>query len=160
MSKKSAGLLLFRQTAAGLEVLLAHPGGPLWAKKDHGSWSIPKGGIADGEEPLSAAKREFEEEIGFRPDGELLPLTPLRQPGGKLVYAWALRHDFDVTQLTSNLFSMEWPPRSGRQEEFPEVDKAEWFGIETARQKILKGQAGFLDQLLEKLPEVSEIDSG
>lgn len=160
MSKKSAGLLLFRETAAGLEVLLAHPGGPLWAKKDAGSWSIPKGEIADGEDPLSAAKREFEEEIGFRPDGEFLPLEPLRQPGGKLVFAWALRHDFDVAQLNGNKFSMEWPPRSGRQQEFPEVDKAAWFIIQAARQKILKGQAAFLDQLLKKMPEASKIDPG
>jgi predicted NUDIX family NTP pyrophosphohydrolase len=155
MSKKSAGLLLFRETAAGLEVLLAHPGGPLWVKKDDGSWSIPKGGIANGEDALSAAKREFEEEIGFRPDGEFLPLKPLRQPGGKLVFAWAIRHDFDVSKLNSNMFSMEWPPSSGRQQEFPEIDKAAWFAIETARQKILKGQAGFLDQLLKKMPGIS-----
>src|SRR5579859_65933 len=150
MQKKSAGLLLYRETPAGIEVLLAHPGGPLWVKKDDAAWSIPKGGIADGEDPLSAAKREFEEEIGFRPDGEFLPLDALRQPGGKLVFAWALRHDFDVTRLNSNMFSMEWPPGSGREREFPEVDRAEWFTVEAARQKILKGQAGFLDQLLKK----------
>lgn len=147
-AKKSAGLLLFRETAAGLEVLLAHPGGPFWAKKDDGSWSIPKGEFADGEEPLAAAKREFEEEMGVPPAGDFIPLEFLKQPSGKLVFAWALRSDFDPSRLKSNMFSMEWPPRSGRQQEFPEVDKAAWFGVEAARRKILKGQAGFLDQLL------------
>jgi len=151
MSKKSAGLLLFRETAAGLEVLLVHPGGPFWAKKDDGSWSIPKGEFEDGEEPLAAAKREFEEEMGVPPAGDFIPLKPLKQPSGKLVFAWALRSDFDPSRLKSNMFSMEWPPKSGRQREFPEVDKAAWFDVETARRKILKGQAPFLDQLLVKL---------
>ncbi len=151
MSKKSAGLLLFRETAAGLEVLLVHPGGPFWAKKDDGSWSIPKGEFEDGEEPLAAAKREFEEEMGVPPAGEFLPLKPLKQPNGKLVFAWALRSDFDPSSLKSNTFSMEWPPKSGRHQEFPEVDKAAWFDVETARRKILKGQTPFLDQLLVKL---------
>ena len=148
MPKKSAGLLLFREAAAGLEVLLVHPGGPFWAKKDEGSWSIPKGEFADHEDPLAAAKREFEEELGALPVGDFVPLKPLKQPSGKLVFAWALRSDFDPSSLKSNTFSMEWPPKSGRQHEFPEVDKAEWFGLETARRKILKGQAPFLDQLL------------
>ena len=151
MSKKSAGLLLFRETAAGLEVLLVHPGGPFWAKKDDGSWSIPKGEFEDGEEPLAAAKREFEEEMGVPATGEFMPLKPLKQPSGKLVFAWAVRSDFDPSSLRSNTFSMEWPPKSGRHQEFPEVDKAAWFDVETARQKILKGQAPFLDQLLVKL---------
>jgi predicted NUDIX family NTP pyrophosphohydrolase len=150
-SKKSAGLLLFRETATGLEVLLVHPGGPFWAKKDDGSWSIPKGEFEEGEEPLAAAKREFEEEMGVPPSGEFLPLKPLKQPSGKLVFAWALRSDFDPSSLKSNTFSMEWPPKSGRQREFPEVDKAAWFDMETARRKILKGQAPFLDQLLVSL---------
>jgi predicted NUDIX family NTP pyrophosphohydrolase len=149
MSKKSAGLLLYRKTAENLEVLLVHPGGPLWAKKDDGAWSIPKGEFAPEEDPLAAAKREFEEETGIQPDGEFIALTPLKQPGGKLVFAWALRSDFDPSKLKSNTFSMEWPPRSGRQQEFPEVDRAAWFGIEAARSKILKGQAPFLDQLGE-----------
>src|SRR5579859_6940462 len=148
MSKKSAGLLLFRRTAAGLEVLLAHPGGPFWAKKDDGSWSIPKGELAEGEDPLAAAKREFEEEMGVSPAGDFMPLESLKQPGGKVVYAWALHSDFDTSRLKSNTFSMEWPPRSGRRQEFPEVDKAAWFGVEAARVKILKGQAPFLDRLL------------
>jgi predicted NUDIX family NTP pyrophosphohydrolase len=151
MSKKSAGLLLFRETAAGLEVLLVHPGGPLWAKKDDGSWSIPKGEFEDGEEPLAAAKREFEEEMGVPATGEFMPLKPLKQASGKLVFAWALRSDFDPSSPKSNTFSMEWPPKSGRQQQFPEVDKAAWFDVETARRKILKGQAPFLDQLLVKL---------
>jgi predicted NUDIX family NTP pyrophosphohydrolase len=149
MSKKSAGLLLYRKTAEGLEVLLVHPGGPFWAKKDDGAWSIPKGEFVEEEDPLAAAKREFEEETGVQPAGEFVPLTPLKQPGGKLVFAWAVRSDFDPSKLKSNTFSMEWPPRSGRQQEFPEVDRAAWFGIEAARRKILKGQAPFLDQLGE-----------
>jgi predicted NUDIX family NTP pyrophosphohydrolase len=151
MSKKSAGLLLFRETAAGVEVLLVHPGGPFWARKDDGSWSIPKGEFADGEEPLAAAKREFEEEVGAPPVGDFIPLDPVRQPSGKLVLAWAVRADFDPSSLKSNTFSMEWPPRSGRQEEFPEVDRAAWFEVESARPKILKGQAPFLDQLLDRI---------
>jgi predicted NUDIX family NTP pyrophosphohydrolase len=149
-SRKSAGLLLFRETAAGLEVLLVHPGGPFWAKKDDGSWSIPKGEFADGEEPLDAAKREFEEEMGVPAVGDFIALESLKQPSGKLVFAWAVRSDFDPSGLKSNTFSMEWPPKSGRQQEFPEVDKAEWFSVEAARRKILKGQEPFLDQLLAK----------
>jgi predicted NUDIX family NTP pyrophosphohydrolase len=143
--------MLFRERAAGVEVLLVHPGGPFWAKKDDGSWSIPKGEFADDEEPLGAAKREFEEEMGIPPSGDLIPLEPLKQPSGKLVFAWALRSDFDPSRLRSNMFSMEWPPKSGKQEEFPEVDRAEWFELEAARLKILKGQAPFIDQLLRKV---------
>ena len=150
MAKKSAGLLLFREGTAGLEVLLVHPGGPFWAKKDDGAWSIPKGEFGDDEEPLTAAKREFEEEMGVAAAGEFIPLEPLKQPGGKLVFAWALQADFDTSRLKSNMFSMEWPPKSGRQQEFPEVDRAGWFPMETARMKILKGQAGLLDQLLDR----------
>jgi predicted NUDIX family NTP pyrophosphohydrolase len=135
----------------GVEVLLVHPGGPFWAKKDEGSWSIPKGEFTDDEEPLVAAKREFEEEMGVPPAGDLIPLEPLKQPSGKLVFAWALRSDFDPSRLKSNMFSMEWPPKSGKQQEFPEVDRAGWFGVEAARLKILKGQMAFLDQLLEKV---------
>jgi len=146
--KKSAGLLLFREQVARLEVLLVHPGGPFYAGKDDGVWSIPKGEFADGEEPLAAAKREFEEETGGHATGDFLPLNPVRQSSGKLVFAWALRADFDPSRLRSNTFSMEWPPKSGQQREFPEVDKAAWFDIETARIKILKGQTPFLDQLL------------
>jgi predicted NUDIX family NTP pyrophosphohydrolase len=151
MSKKSAGLLLFREMAARVEVLLVHPGGPFWAKKDDGSWSIPKGEFTDDEEPLAAAKREFEEEVGAPPAGDFIPLDPVRQPSGKLVLAWAVRADFDPSSLKSNTFSMEWPPKSGRQREFPEVDRAAWFEVESARPKILKGQAPFLDQLLDRI---------
>ena len=150
MAKKSAGLLLFRERTAGLDVLLVHPGGPFWAKKDDGAWSIPKGEFGDDEEPLTAAKREFEEEMGVPPVGNFVPLEPIRQPGGKLVFAWALQADFDTSRLKSNIFSMEWLPKSGRQQEFPEIDRAGWFPIETARTKILKGQAGLLDQLLDR----------
>ena len=145
---KSAGLLLFRQVGKGLEVLLVHPGGPFWARKDDGAWSIPKGEFEEPEDPLAAAIREFEEETGARPSGEFIPLSPVKQAGGKLVSAWALRADFDPATLRSNTFSMEWPPRSGRLQEFPEVDRAAWFAIEDARQKILKGQGPFLDQLV------------
>jgi predicted NUDIX family NTP pyrophosphohydrolase len=152
MAKKSAGLLLYRQGAEGPEVLLVHPGGPLWARKDDGAWSIPKGEFADGEDPLRAAQREFEEETGTLPNGEFIPLDPLKQPGGKLVYAWAVGADFDPATLQSNTFSMEWPPRSGRRTDFPEVDRAAWFGMDEARRKILKGQAGFLDQLIRLGP--------
>ena len=151
MSKKSAGLLLFRQRPEGAEVLLVHPGGPFWARKDEGAWSIPKGEFGEEEDPLAAAMREFEEETGARPAGEFVPLEPLKQPGGKLIFAWALGSDFDPASLKSNTFSMEWPPRSGRRQEFTEVDRAAWFGVESARRKILKGQAGFLDQLIRYL---------
>jgi len=149
--KKSAGLLLFRETSGSLEVLLVHPGGPFWKKKDEGAWSIPKGEFEAGEDPLEAARREFEEEVGTAPQGEALPLQPLKQPSGKIVYAWAVRGDFDPALLKSNTFPLEWPPKSGRIQEFPEVDKAGWFTIEAAQQKILKGQAGFLKQLRERL---------
>jgi predicted NUDIX family NTP pyrophosphohydrolase len=148
VSKQSAGLLLFRETPDGLEVLLAHPGGPYWAKKDDGAWTIPKGEIDVDEESLAAARREFEEEMGSAVGGDFLPLEPVRQPGGKLVLAWAVSSDFDPSALRSNTFSMEWPPKSGRQKQFPEVDRAAWFDIACARRKILKGQAPFLDQLL------------
>lgn len=148
MSKKSAGLLLFRRGTEGIEVLLVHPGGPFWKKKDDGAWSIPKGEFREDEDPLSAAIREFEEEMGIPPAGEFIPLEELKQPGGKLVYAWALQSNFDTSKLKSNTFTMEWPPNTGRQQEFPEVDRAAWFALESARRKILKGQAPFLDNLL------------
>jgi predicted NUDIX family NTP pyrophosphohydrolase len=151
--RRSGGLLLFRETLEGVEVLLVHPGGPYWVKKDAGAWSIPKGEIADDEEPLAAAKREFEEETGRAVDGEFLPLAPVRQAGGKVVLAWAVRADFDPSALKSNEFSMEWPPKSGRRQLYPEVDHAAWFGIDVAKQKILKGQAPLLDQLLARLED-------
>jgi predicted NUDIX family NTP pyrophosphohydrolase len=151
LAKKSYGILLHRAGAAGLEVLLAHPGGPLWAKKDAGAWTIPKGEAHEGEEPLAAARREFAEEIGLEPTGEALALGNLRQPSGKVVEVWAVRGDFDTARLASNSFSMEWPPRSGRTREFPEVDRAAWFDLAEARAKILNGQAPFLDRLEREL---------
>ncbi len=151
MSKKSAGLLVFRETNATLEVLLVHPGGPFWAKKDDGVWSIPKGEIEEGEEPLAVALREFKEETGAEINGSFIPQNPLRQPGGKFIYAWAVKSDFETARLKSNTFWIEWPPRSGKQKEYPEIDRAGWFSIEAAMNKILRGQQGFLIQLLKKL---------
>ena len=131
----------------GLEVLLVHPGGPFWKNKDQGAWSLPKGEYAEGEEPLTAALREFEEETGQRPEGDFRPLGEVRQAGGKVVTAWAFEGDFDPGALRSNRFSMEWPRGSGKMREFPEIDRAGWFGLDAAREKILKGQAPFLDRL-------------
>jgi predicted NUDIX family NTP pyrophosphohydrolase len=151
LPKQAAGILLYRRGARGLELLLAHPGGPLWARKDDGCWTIPKGQFTDGELPLDAAKREFEEEMGSKPVGDFQPLGTLKQPSGKVIHAWAAESDFDVTKVKSNLFSMEWPPRSGTLSEFPEVDRAGWFSLEEARIKILKGQQPFLERLLALL---------
>ena len=153
MPKKSAGLLLFRVVASHLEVLLVHPGGPLWAKKDDGSWSIPKGEFAETEDPFEAAKREFKEELGSLVTGEAILLKPLRQPSGMIIYAWGVRGDFDPATMKSNTFTMEWPPKSGQKREFPEIDKAGWFPIEVAMRKIVKGQSDFIDQLKEKLKD-------
>lgn len=147
MSKQSAGLLIFRKGPNGIEVLLVHPGGPFWAKKDQGAWSIPKGEFEENEEPFQAALREFSEETGLVPQGNPISLTPLKQPSGKLIYAWAMESDLDLSQFKSNTFSMEWPPHSGKFQEFPEVDKAEWFPLEIAKQKIVQGQLGFLLEL-------------
>jgi predicted NUDIX family NTP pyrophosphohydrolase len=154
MPKRSAGLILFRRTGAGVEVFLVHPGGPFWARKDAGSWSIPKGeytGGAGGEDALAAAKREFQEETGFTANGNFIALGELKQPGGKIVSAWAVEGDCDPAQLRSNTFQMEWSPRSGRQMEVPEVDCGGWFSIESARTKLLKGQLGFLDRLVARI---------
>jgi len=150
-SRRSAGLLLYRLRGGSPEVLLVHPGGPFWARKDLGAWTLPKGEPAPGEEPLDAARREFREETGFSPGGPFLPLRPVRQRGGKEVLAWAVAGDVDPSALRSNTFSLEWPPRSGRRAEFPEVDRAAWFGIEAARERILPGQAPLLDELLRVL---------
>jgi len=163
MAKRSAGMLMFRTRGRDIEVFLVHPGGPFWAKKDAGAWSIPKGEYAEGEDPLNAARREFEEETGVSPRGQPVPLADLRQPGGKLVKAWAMEGDCDPAKLRSNLFSMEWPPKSGRRQEFPEVDRGDWFSLKAARGKILKGQAGFLDQLasvLERRPPAASRTPG
>jgi predicted NUDIX family NTP pyrophosphohydrolase len=151
MPKRSAGLLLFRGASTAIEVLLVHPGGPFWAKKDDAAWSIPKGEFSDDEDPLQAAVREFKEETGEPVAGDFVALEPQRQAGGKVVYAWAVRADFDPARLRSNTFSIEWPPRSRRQQLFPEIDRAEWFALDAARVKILKGQVGFLDELASKL---------
>ncbi len=149
-SKISAALLLYRRRGE-LEVLLVHPGGPFWAKKDLGAWSLPKGEIADGEPPLEAARREFREETGLTVDGEFTPLQPIRQKGGKTVVAWAVAGDFDPSHLKSNTFSIEWPPKSGRVQSFPEVDRAAWFTLPEARTRILSGQVDLLDQLARLL---------
>jgi predicted NUDIX family NTP pyrophosphohydrolase len=138
---------MYRDRPSGREFLLVHPGGPFWVKKDEGVWSIPKGEFTDGEDPLDAARREFEEELGTAVVGDFMQLTPIKQKSGKVVHAWAVRGDFDVAEVKSNLFSMEWPPKSGRQQEFPEVDRAEWFDLETARKKILAAQVELVDQV-------------
>jgi predicted NUDIX family NTP pyrophosphohydrolase len=151
MAKYSAGLLMFRKTGAEWEVFLVHPGGPFWQKKDLGAWSLPKGEYGEDEEAFAAALREFEEETAIRPEGEFLPLGEIRQPSGKRVTAWAFAGDCDAAAVRSNVFSMEWPKGSGKLREFPEIDRAAWFGMDAAREKILKGQVGFLDRLLEKL---------
>jgi len=145
--KNAAGLLLYRRHGE-LEIFLVHPGGPFWVKKDAGAWSLPKGEIGEGEDPLQAAKREFTEETGFSIDGEFRRLNPVKQSGGKIVHAWAIEADCDPAQVQSNLFSMEWPPKSGQKKEFPEVDRAGWFEIPEARKRILAAQIGFIDQLI------------
>jgi predicted NUDIX family NTP pyrophosphohydrolase len=150
-TKRSAGILLHRRRDGAHEVLLVHPGGPFWAKKDAGAWSIPKGEYEDGEEPRAAALREFAEELGAPPpDGELVELGEVRQRGGKVVTAWALAGDADADAVRSNTFTMEWPPRSGTIGEFPEVDRAAWFSLDEARERILPGQAPLLDRLAER----------
>ena len=145
--KRSAGILAFRLGEGALEVLLIHPGGPLWAKKDAGSWSIPKGLYTEDEDALVAAKREFEEETGLKPVGDFIELGAFRQPSGKTISAWAVENDFDISAFKSNTFSMEWPPRSGRMQAFPEADRAQWFGVAEARHKIAKGQVPIVDAL-------------
>jgi predicted NUDIX family NTP pyrophosphohydrolase len=146
MPKTSAGLVMFRWRDGQLEVLLVHPGGPFWARKDDGAWSIPKGEIGEDEDPLTAARREVQEETGAVPDGTFLPLTPVRQPGGKVVQAWAVESDLETTDIRSNTFELEWPPRSGRRRTYPEIDRADWFTIPVARAKILRGQLPLIDE--------------
>jgi len=140
MAKLSAGILMFRRSGASIELFLVHPGGPFWANKDEGAWSIPKGIYDDREDPLDAAKREFAEEVGFAPVGAFFDLGAFRQASGKVIRAWALQGDIDPARLKSNSFHLEWPPRSGVMQEFPEVDRAGWFSIDAAKKKILKGQ--------------------
>lgn len=151
-SKKiSAGILVYRFTSGALEVFLVHPGGPFWARRDQGSWSIPKGELDEGAGLLETAKREFREETGVPIGGEFIELTPLRQAGGKLVHAWAVSGEIDPSCVKSNTFSMEWPPRSGKQQQFPEVDRAQWFAMPEAYEKLLAGQRGFLEELERKV---------
>lgn len=142
---------MFRRCGADLQVFLVHPGGPFWKKKDQGAWSIPKGEYEQGEDPLAAAKREFEEETGIRPEGKFIALDQLKQPSAKIVAAWAFEGDCSPNAIRSNSFSLEWPPKSGRTQEFPEVDRADWFPLEEARKRLVKGQVGFLDRLIASL---------
>ncbi len=151
MPQRSAGILMYRMKDDGPELLLVHPGGPFWAKKDDGAWSIPKGLYDDSEDALIAARREFEEETGCRPSGDFVPLGRFKQPGGKTISAWAVEGDFDLSGFRSNLFTMEWPPKSGRMKKFPEVDRAQWFSPETAARKIVKGQLPIVAAMLEQL---------
>jgi predicted NUDIX family NTP pyrophosphohydrolase len=151
MPRRSAGILLYRRRQGAIEVLLAHPGGPFWARKDDGAWSIPKGEYGAGEDPLAAARREFREETGAQPEGEAVALGAFRQSSAKTVDAWAIEGDFDPATLKSNTFSIEWPPRSGKTREVPEVDRAAWFTPEEARRKLLKGQLPILEALLRHL---------
>jgi predicted NUDIX family NTP pyrophosphohydrolase len=151
MPQRSAGLLLYRRKGRGIEVLLVHPGGPFWARKDDGAWSIPKGLIEPGEEPIAVARREFAEETGAAVDGDLTPLGTFAQSRAKTIEIWAAEGDFDPATLTSNTFSIEWPPRSGRMQDFPEVDRAQWFTPQDAVAKILKGQRPVIEALLQRL---------
>ena len=147
MAATSAGILMYRRSGNAVEVLLVHPGGPFWRKRDLGAWSIPKGELDDGEDPEVAARREFEEELGVKTDGPLQSLDQVRQRAGKIVHAYALEGDLDVGSIKCNEVSIEWPPRSGRTTTFPEIDRADWFDLDVARKKILEGQRPLLDRL-------------
>jgi predicted NUDIX family NTP pyrophosphohydrolase len=160
MSVHSGGILLYRYRDGRLQVLLVHPGGPLWAKKDEGVWSIPKGLFEPHEDALSAARREFEEETGCTVDGDLIELGEMKQASGKIVHAWAAEGDMDAAKIKSNTFTLEWPPHSGILREYPEIDRGGWFGIDAARQKIVKGQAAFLDRLIALLGYVPPFGNG
>jgi len=147
MAKESAGLLFYRKRAGKMEFLLVHPGGPFWKNKDDGAWTIPKGEIQPSEDPLTAAQREFEEELGFKPNGTFIPLTPIKQKSGKIVRAWAIEGGWDPAQLKSNTFSLEWPPHSGKVQQFPEVDRAAFFDLRLALTKINPAQIPLLEEL-------------
>ena len=147
MAKKSAGILLYRRVNTAPEVLLVHPGGPFWKNKDIGAWSVPKGEFADDEQPLIAAVREFKEELGIDVSGDFIELLPQKQKSGKIVYTWALEQDTDVDDIVSNTFELEWPPRSGKMIEIPEVDRAGWFSLEEAKLKIIPGQIPIIENL-------------
>ena len=151
MAKKSAGIVLYRIQSNVLEFFLVHPGGPFWAKKNEGSWTIPKGEFEDDEDPLSAAKREFEEETGTQITGKFIELTPAKQKSGKLIFAWAVEGNIDPSKIKSNEFEIEWPPRSGKMKSFPEIDKAGWFDLNEAEQKINTGQFSLIKELESKL---------
>ncbi|HKH34735.1 MAG TPA: NUDIX domain-containing protein [Beijerinckiaceae bacterium] len=151
MAVKSAGVLLYKRENGALKVLLVHPGGPFWAKKDAGAWSIPKGEYVEGEDPEAAARREFEEELGVAIEAALQPLGEAAQPSRKRVIAFAAEGELDIAEIRSNSFEMEWPPKSGRRQSFPEVDRADWFTLAEAREKILPGQHVFLDRLAEQI---------
>ena len=156
MAKRSAGLMMYRRREERLEVFLVHPGGPFWEKKDLGAWSIPKGEYGEGEEALDAAQREFREETSLVAQGAFLDLGVVKQAGGKVVAAWAFEGDCEAGELSSNMCEIEWPPRSGRRIEFPEVDRGEWFSLEEARQRILKTQQPFLDALCRALKDAGQ----
>jgi predicted NUDIX family NTP pyrophosphohydrolase len=151
MLKKSAGILLYRFINDAAEVLLVHPGGPFWAKKDTGAWSLPKGEFELGEDPFDAAKREMEEETGIKVKGEFIELAPVNQKSGKIIYAWAVQGDFNVAEIKSNEFKIEWPPGSGKRKTFPEIDKAAWFTMEEAKKKITEGQIPLIKELETRL---------
>ena len=155
MPKRSAGLLMYRRAGPDISVLLVHPGGPFWAKKDEGAWSIPKGEFEEGEDPLEVAIREFKEETGQKISGDFKVLQPVKQKGGKIIHAWAVEGEADANSITSNTFEMEWPPKSGRISVFPEVDKAAWFKVEEAKKKINEKQAELIEQLEKR--EVKKI---
>jgi predicted NUDIX family NTP pyrophosphohydrolase len=156
MAKRSAGILMYRRQGPAIELLLVHPGGPFWQRKDRGAWSLPKGEYGAGEDPLTEARREFAEELGAAlPDRAFLDLGAIKQPGGKVITAFAIEGDFDPATLKSNLFALEWPPGSGWTQTFPEVDRAQWFSPANAREKIHSGQAGFIARLLENLGHAS-----
>jgi len=149
MTVHSGGILLFRRTSAWLQVMLVHPGGPYWENKDEGVWSIPKGLFEEDEGPLEAARREFAEETGFDAEGEFIALGELVQPSKKVIHAWALESDLDTTKIRSNTFTLEWPPNSGCFEDYPEIDRGQWFDIDEARKKITRGQLAFIDRLID-----------
>jgi len=161
MKKHSAGLIVFRRTDTGPEVLIAHMGSPWWAKKDFGAWSIPKGLIEEGEDPLAAAKREFSEELGLPvPDGDFIQLGAIEQHNNKSVAAWAVEADIDASQIKSNTFKAEWPPRSGKTQDFPEIDRAQWFSLSEAVKRVVRGQAELFKRLAQHLDVKVEAESG
>jgi len=151
MAKTSAGILLYRRKDNVLRVFLIHPGGPFFANKDEGAWSVPKGELDEGEDALAAALREFGEETGCKAEGDFIPLSSIKQKGGKTVLAWAVEGDCDAASIKSNTFALEWPPKSGRVQDFPEVDRAGWFTVDEAKKKINPAQAALVDELLDKI---------